>query len=639
MNTMQTSDAYTELEQAVFSALENYSNVHRGSGHKSMVSTFLFEKAREIVLQYLELNRGKYVVIFCTPRRAAAFTAQLVPGSFKSVSSSDIGLPLGVIAVAVKRNYLPEGVAFQTGGGTARLVSHQWVIMARVPDRFEAGTPPIINIIAFARALGMVRRSGNTIFSNPTSGGLSAAELIYHDEFDKYSGQELLDVLRQTIIGHNISVPTTEGARPYINLDNSASTPTFKPVWNVVCAAWRLSGDVHKYIADEVRNVCSAALGAPSDLYDVIFTCNTTEAINLAAESLGREYDGTTEMVVLNTLIEHSSNDLPWRSVEGTSLIRLPADRQGFIDLKAMESILIEYNLESRHKNKRIKLVAVSGASNVLGVYNNLAEISTIVHRYGARLLVDAAQMVAHHKVEMEPLGIDYLAFSAHKVYAPFGCGVLVVKKELLKFSPAEMDLIRSSGEENVGGIAALGKVLVLLQRIGMDIIWKEEQSLTSLVLSELSHIPGIIVYGVKDPSSQEFSEKGGVIVFTLKNNMADKVANYLAQRGGIGVRYGCHCAHILVKYLVGVGPALERFQWLIVSLIPALNLPGVVRISFGIGNKKEDVYSLIQILGQISGRRGPHAPSENGVSQTLHSDIKKQMKAFVVAAAERVFV
>jgi selenocysteine lyase/cysteine desulfurase len=99
------------------------------------------------------------------------------------------------------------------------------------------------------------------------------------------------------------------------------------------------------------------------------------------------------------------------------------------------------------------------------GVFNNLEEISRIVHLYGTRLLVDAAQLVAHRKVEMERCGIDYLVFSAHKVYAPFGTGVMVVRKGLLNFSPEELELIRSSGEENAVGIVALGKALVLLQR------------------------------------------------------------------------------------------------------------------------------------------------------------------------------
>ncbi len=131
--------------------------------------------------------------------------------------------------------------------------------------------------------------------------------------------------------------------------------------------------------------------------------------------------------------------------------------------------------------------MAVSGASNVLGVFNDLAEISRIAHRYGARLLVDAAQLVAHRKVEMAACGIDYLAFSAHKVYAPFGTGVLLVRKGLLTFSPAEMERIRSSGEENAGGIAALGKALVLLQRIGLDVIQEEEQALTGRALRGLA--------------------------------------------------------------------------------------------------------------------------------------------------------
>ena len=232
-------------------------------------------------------------------------------------------------------------------------------------------------------------------------------------------------------------------------------------------------------IIQEVKSICAEVLGAPLADYDVIFTSNTTEAINLVAESLGNESEPGIEPVVLNTLLEHNSNELPWRTVPGASLIRLPVDAEGFVDLNELEALLRAYNQEGRHGKKRIKLVAVSGASNVLGTFNDLAEISRIVHRYGARLLVDAAQLVAHRKVEMEGCGIDYLAFSAHKVYAPFGTGVLVARKGLLNFSPAELEQIRSSGEENVGGIAALGKALVLLQRIGLDVIQEEEQALT----------------------------------------------------------------------------------------------------------------------------------------------------------------
>ena len=283
----------------------------------------------------------------------------------------------------------------------------------------------------------------------------------------------------------------------------------------------------------------------------------------------------------------------------------------------------------STEENSAIKLVAVSGASNVLGTFNDLAEISRIVHRYGARLLVDAAQLVAHRKVEMAGCGIDYLAFSAHKVYAPFGTGVLLARKGLLSFSPAELELIRSSGEENAGGIAALGKALVLLQRIGLDVIQEEEQALTGRALAGMAQMPGLKLYGVKDPDSPRFAQKGGVIAFDLENMLPSRVAKELAERGGIGVRYGCHCAHLLIKHLLDVPPLLEQFQGVIADPVPRLSLPGVVRVSLGIENSAEDVDTLIQRVGQ-------HRPAAPGRGE---GDVQQQMDDFARAAARRVYV
>lgn len=219
-------------------ALETYSNVHRGSGHKSMVSAHLFEQARDIILEYLELKKGRYVVVFCTPRRAEALIKQLIPGSYHIVSSRDIGLTLGVRALAIKRKALPRGIPFQTGGGTTKLISKSWVIWANAPDKFEAGTPAIVNVIAFAKALRLIRKFGNDVFPDPTAEKLTISKILYHDELKEYTGQELLDKLRQTMIGRSISVPTMEGIMPYINLDNSASTPTFTPIWNAFRQTW-----------------------------------------------------------------------------------------------------------------------------------------------------------------------------------------------------------------------------------------------------------------------------------------------------------------------------------------------------------------------------------------------------------------
>jgi selenocysteine lyase/cysteine desulfurase len=369
----------------------------------------------------------------------------------------------------------------------------------------------------------------------------------------------------------------------------------------------------------------------------VIFTSNTTEAINLTAESLLNESEPGIEAVVLNTLLEHNSNELPWR-VAGLSLIRLPVDAEGFVDLNELETLLCAYNQEGQHGKKRIKLVAVSGASNVLGVFNDLAEISRIVHRYGARLLVDAAQLVAHRKVETERCGIDYLAFSGHKVYAPFGSGVLLVRKGLLNFSPAELELIQSSGEENVGGIAALGKALVLLQRIGLDLIQEEEQALTGRALRGLAQIPGLTLYGIKDPDSPRFAHKGGVIVFGLDGMMANRVAKELAERGGIGVRSGCHCAHLLIKRLLNIHPLLALLQGLILTLFPQVALPGLTRVSLGIENGAEDVDTLIQVLGKIARQPRVGAATHNGTSILSQADVQQQMEDFARTAAQRVY-
>jgi selenocysteine lyase/cysteine desulfurase len=212
---------------------------------------------------------------------------------------------------------------------------------------------------------------------------------------------------------------------------------------------------------------------------------------------------------------------------------------------------------------------------------------------------------------------------------------VLVARKGLLHFSSTELDLIQSSGEENVGGIAALGKALVLLRRIGLDVIQEEEQALTGRALRGMAQIPGLTIYGIKDPDSPQFAQKGGVIVFDLKGIMPSRVAQELAEQGGIGVRWGCHCAHLLVKRLLHIPPLLELFQGLIVALFPKLNLPGVTRVSLGIENSAEEVDRLIHMLDQIARQPRPTVSNPFAFTQT---DIQKQMDAFARTMAQRVY-
>jgi len=320
---------------------------------------------------------------------------------------------------------------------------------------------------------------------------------------------------------------------------------------------------------------------------------------------------------------------LPWRALPGSSLIRLSVDADGFVDSRELEALLSAYNERGEHGEERIRLVAVSGASNVLGVFNDLAVIGRIAHRYGARLLVDAAQLVAHRKVAMASCGIDYLAFSGHKAYAPFGTGVLVARKGLLDFSPEEMDRIRSSGEENTAGIAALGKALVLLQRIGLDVIQEEEQALTARLLDGMRRVPGLKIYGIANPESSAFAHKGGVISFDLKGRISHSVARELAAHGGIGVRSGCHCAHLLVKRMLGVPGWAERLQGLVVTVRRRFELPGLVRVSLGLENSEEDADRVVEVLGGIA--RG----SRGGLRAR---SVRQRLDRFSHAAARRVY-
>lgn len=623
-----TTTALTDLEGSIFAALETYSNVHRGNGHFSMVTTHLFEEARGIVLEYLRLRKSEYTVIFCSPGYAAILKDQMPTDSYQVLSSLDFGLSLGVNALVVKKAALTQLIPVHVGGGTARLIAKDWVIPAKSPDKFEAGTPAIINVIAFAKALQMIQRSGKDIFLNSIPEKIPVADILYRDDLKKISGQELLEELRKTQVGREVQVPTRQGTRAFINLDNSASTPTFIPIFEAFKKALNQPKSIQKEIIQEVKSIISGFLNAPRTDYDVIFTSNTTEAINLAAKSFRKEFAKEKESVVLNTLLEHTSNELPWRLIPNASIVRLSISHAGFIELKELETLLREFNQEQKHGEKRIRLVAVSGASNVLGVCNNLAEISRIVHQYGARLLVDAAQLVAHRKVDMEKCGIDYLAFSAHKFYAPFGSGALLVRKGILKFNAEELTQIQTSGDENVAGIAALGKAMLLLQRIGMDLIEKEEQKLTRKALLEMANISGVKIHGIKDPQSTEFISKIGVISFEIKGKISTQTGKELALNGGIGVRSGCHCAHITVKHILNVGPGLEKFQKLIVSLFPKLSLPGVVRVSFGIENTGEDVERFIHALKTI-------------VLKTELSSKKQaeqQLKEFIEVSAKKVY-
>jgi selenocysteine lyase/cysteine desulfurase len=448
-------------------------------------------------------------------------------------------------------------------------------------------------------------------------------EILYNDELNGITGKELYDKLSALKIGNGILVPTPEGDRPFVNLDYAASTPAFMPVWNAWKQALVQNESVQHDLIHETRKICCDFCEAPADEFDIFFTANTTESLNIVARNITRNTQAG-HAVVLTTILEHTSNDLPWR-LSGAKVIRAGINKEGLIDLQEMEALLRSYNLNNEFPGERINVVSISGASNVLGVFNPIEAIGQIVHRYGAVLVVDAAQLAAHSAISMKEKGIDCLSFSAHKVYAPFGCGVLIIRKGLLNENN-EIENLRSAEIKNAAGIAALGKALVLLKRIGLDQIFKEEQELTAWLLKEMAEIKKVTVYGIKDSTSPAFPLKGSVIPFSVDGIMADQVARELAS-SGIGIRSGCHCAHILVKHILGVGPGLARFQRVLVTLFPRLKLPGVARISFGIGTTRHEAEVFLNAL-----RRMASAPRN-----LQYKKFTAQMNSFVAKTREDI--
>lgn len=595
------TDACALLENSMYTVLETYSNVHRGSGPGSAVTTSLYDKARLIVLEHLGLNPSHYFVVFCSPLRATLLAKTLNRYAFHIISSADIGLNMGVTAMAVRRNTILEGTIPISGGGTTRLYGADFVMWAKAPDRFEAGTPAIVNCIAFAKALLLIKKHGKDAFSNDTAKACTVDEILFGDSLNELSGKELLNELKQQWIGHKLQVPCSQGRTPFINLDNGASTPALLPVWHAFRKAYRQPETMRQNLISAVKKQVSASFNATEDNYEVLFTANTTEAINLVAGSLANSPADGTEPQILGSILEHSSNDLPWRNVPNHKFIRLSVDQHGFFDLDELEKLLSDYNMTGMQGNKRISLVAVSGASNITGSCNDLATIGRLCKRYGAQLLVDAAQLVAHRSINMEACGIDYMVFSGHKMYAPFGSGALIIRKGLLPFTDEELQVIRSSGEANPGGIAALGKALQLLQRIGFDVIEVEEQKLLRKALQGISSISDARIHGIQSNGEMQTSKHTGVLSFEVKNKLNSSLAKNLAHGAGIGTRFGCLCAHMYLKYLLNFTPLQENIQRFVLRAVPVLNLQGVLRVSFGLQNTEQDVELMLDRLTKKS--------------------------------------
>ncbi len=421
-------------------------------------------------------------------------------------------------------------------------------------------------------------------------------------------------------MGIDTEVPLRDGSRvPYVFLDNGASTPSFRHAFDVMAEFMPFYSGVHRgtgfksilatQVFDESHNIAGKFVGADLDANTVIFVKNTTEAVN----KLANRVDWKDGDVVITTMMEHHSDDLPWR--RHAKVLHIGVNDKGYLD---MEGLRAAFAAHAGH----VRFVALTGASNITGIINPIHEVARLAHEHGAHIFVDAAQLAPHRGIDVlpenDPGHIDFIAYSAHKMYAPYGIGVLIGPKEF--FSQGDPDMVgggvvdvveldmvawsapparEEAGSPNVPGAVGLAAAINMLDAVGMDKVAAHEYDLVSYAIARMKEIPGMIIYGPVD--EEELRDKVGVISFDIVGVPHAKVAAILSVEGGIGVRNGCFCAHPYVKRLLKLSE--EDSERLTKEMLDGdrSHLPGMVRASFGCYNNREDVDRLITMLQRIA--------------------------------------
>jgi cysteine desulfurase/selenocysteine lyase len=406
---------------------------------------------------------------------------------------------------------------------------------------------------------------------------------------------------------------------PYINFDNAASTPPLKAVEAALDAFMPWYSSVHRgngfksrlatHAYERARQVTLGFVGADPSTHVCIFGKNTTEATNKLARRFpfqpGRD-------VVLVSQMEHHSNDLPYRPV--AKVVHVHLLPTGELDESDFDQKLAAYA-------GRVALVAISGASNVSGYINPCHRLAEKAHAAGAQILVDCAQLAPHRAVTVgaldDPAHFDYVAISGHKLYAPYGTGALIGRRDT--FEQGEPDLRGGgtvefvseetvdwsappdrdeAGSPNVVGAVALAAAIQQLQAVGMEAVAAHEAELTAHALRGLARLDSVEVLG--NPDHDRAAERLGVIPFNLKGLSHFLVAAILGHEFGIGVRNGCFCAHPYVMHLLDQYAAAERVRHELLAH-DRRQMPGLVRASFGLYNTTDEVDIFLEALEKIA--------------------------------------
>lgn len=385
---------------------------------------------------------------------------------------------------------------------------------------------------------------------------------------------------------------TVAGGHPLVYLDSAATSHKPYPVIEAMRRFYeRDNANVHRAVHalaerateayERARRTVARFIGAP-DPACVIFVRGATEALNLVARCYAQVRLRPGDEIVL-TPMEHHSNLVPWQMVAkatGAALRYVDLLPDGTIDLESYDRLLA---------SGRVRVVAFTHQSNVLGTINPVREMAERAHRAGAVVVLDGAQSVPHMPVDVEELGCDFLAFSGHKMMGPTGIGVLWGRRELLEEMPPLFgggEMIREvglydttynelpykfeAGTPPIAQAVGLGEAVAYLESLGMEQVRAYEEELVAYALQRLSELDDVRVYGPR--------QRGGLVSFNLEGVHPHDVATVLDQHG-VAVRAGHHCAQPLMRWL---------------------DVPATVRASFYVYNTPEDVDALVRALRSV---------------------------------------
>lgn len=422
------------------------------------------------------------------------------------------------------------------------------------------------------------------------------------------------DDLRKLFVGLDKKVNVEGKGRIIpINFDNAATTPPFKRVMKKILETSEYYGSIERgdgqkslYCSDlyeESRNYLLKYFNAPEDIYTAIFVANTTDGLNMLSNILINSKDD----IVITTRMEHHSNDLPWRGKCNLKYVEVRED--GRININDIEELVDKYR-------ERIKYITITGASNVTGYINDIKRIAKLIHKYGGKIIVDGAQLVPHKRVSMcqedSSENIDFLVFSGHKIYAPFGSGAIIGLKESFNMNPPDskgggtVDLVlddreiwlntpekNEAGTPNLFGAVAIMEAMKEVERIGFDTIEKNEKELLKYIIDWLKDLSRVRLYA----DNENINDRLGILVFTIDGMSYEEVGEKLSEVRGIGVRQGGFCSHPYTRRVLGI--ADNELQ----NYISKNGVPGLVRVSLGIYNTKKEANIFLETIEYLCRR------------------------------------